>query len=95
MNFLNEVNKINRLIGEFKKDLYVGGAADSELRIAAEEIFRLFDEVEPLLGGGGIMINFLKEIRADFVKFVVQVYEKRHAPELKKFYLLYKKKHQV
>lgn len=92
MRLLREIGVITELISVFKNDLYVGGADDEQLRDAAKVIFERLDEVMKTTGGDNIVAQLLKETRKDFVQFVTKVYENRHAPELKKFYFLYKKK---
>ncbi len=82
-----------RLIDEFKAQ-YVDGADDLVLRDKARETFVHLDRVEKALGGNGVVMQLLGEMRKNFSIFVVDVYRNRHAPELRKFYFLYKKKHQ-
>lgn len=93
MNVLKETGEIELLIDEFKNDLYVGGAEDAVLRDKAKEIFERIDETLQVLGGNSVVSQLLKGVRKDFESFVIDVYRNRHAPELKKFYFLYKKKH--
>lgn len=92
MNLFQQAAESEKLIGEFKA-LYIDGAEDVVLRDKAEEIFGQLDKVEMLLGRDRVVMQLLEEMRKSFAIFVVDVYRNRHAPELKKFYFLYKKKH--
>lgn len=92
MNLLKETGLIEKLIDEFKNEHYVGGAEDSVLRDKAKEIFERIDEAIRGLRSETVVVSLLKETRSNFGHLITAIYQHRHAPQLKKFYFLYKKK---
>ncbi len=92
MDIAREAAETRRLIEVFKND-YVGGEDDRVLRDKAKEIFERLDEETKAVRGNSIVVDLVNQKRHEFEKFVQHVYQSRHAPELKKYFFEYKKKH--